>query len=114
MKASEFLLSGAKHIDDRAKSRDCPGGERSMARTVAMFNAATGRTLNEGEGWLFMEFLKISRSLAGEFNADDYEDCAAYAALRGECDYGLRVSEVNLSSTRAGQTMYELPGDVGR
>jgi|GEM_PF-2684285 len=57
-----------------------------MARTVAMFNAATDNALTEGDGWLFMELLKIARSKAGGFNMDDYEDGAAYAALRGECE----------------------------
>lgn len=82
--APEILAASRDHIADRAASRDCPGGERSMGRAVAAFNALTGHELTEREGWLFMVALKAARSTAGGHNPDDYEDGAAYFALAGE------------------------------
>lgn len=82
--APSILLKAREHLQDRAASRDSDG-ERSMARTVAIFNAATGLTMSEAEGWLFMLALKIARSQAGGYNADDFEDLTAYGALLGEC-----------------------------
>lgn len=55
-----------------------------MKRTVNAFNALTGHTLTEQEGWLFMVTLKAARAMAGSHNPDDYEDGAAYFALTGE------------------------------
>ena len=72
-------------MEDRAVTYDKEGGERSMGKTVAAFNVITGSNLTEEEGWLFMEILKQVRSMQGAFKADNYEDLAAYAALRGEC-----------------------------
>jgi hypothetical protein len=83
--APEFLKKALGHMEDRAATYDKEGGERSMGKTVAAFNAITGSNLTEEEGWLFMEILKQVRSMQGGFKADNYEDLAAYAALRGEC-----------------------------
>lgn len=85
MRADEILNKAAGHIADRAASRDTPEGERSMARTVAAFNALFGTSLTEVQGWLFMALLKAARASAGGHNPDDYEDGAAYFALAGEC-----------------------------
>jgi len=82
---SDLLEDAARTIKQRGKTRDGSGSERSMARTVAAFNAMTGHYLTEEEGWLFMRYLKDSRSRKGEFNIDDYEDGIAYAALQAEC-----------------------------
>lgn len=85
------ILEEAKaQLRDRAASRDTGGGaERSMARTVAIFNAAEGTNLTEHQGWVFMECLKMARrksaSLNGRVNRDDYVDHAAYTALAFEC-----------------------------
>ena len=73
------------HMEDRAVTYDKEDGERSMGKTMAAFNVITGSNLTEEEGWLFMEILKQVRSMQGNFKADNYEDLAAYAALRGEC-----------------------------
>ena len=81
--ATQLLRTSADTIDNRAAGRDVEQ-ERSMARTVAIFKAATGVELTELEGWKFMQALKMARSFAG-FNIDDYIDGAAYAALAGEC-----------------------------
>ena len=83
--APDFLKKGLGHMEDRAATYDKEGGERSMGKTVAAFNIITGSNLTEEEGWLFMEILKQVRSMQGNFKADNYEDLAAYAALRGEC-----------------------------
>lgn len=85
MSASEILRKSAQHIEDRAAARDQAGGERSMARTVAAFNALTGHQLSERDGWLFMANLKMARACTTPAGLpDDYEDMSAYAALAGE------------------------------
>ena len=83
--AASMLTAALGHMEDRAKTYDAPGGERSMGKTVAAFNIITGHTLTEEAGWLFMEILKQVRSQQGDYRADNYEDMVAYAALRGEC-----------------------------
>lgn len=85
MKAQEFLTKAGGHMQDRASTYDKPQGERSMAATVGAFNAINGTSLTEEQGWMFMELLKIVRSIQGDYKADNYEDAVAYAALRGEC-----------------------------
>lgn len=42
MKASDILEAGIKHLGDRAASYDAPHGERSMSKTVAIFNELIG------------------------------------------------------------------------
>lgn len=87
-KAPEFLARGQKHMQDRAATYDAPEGERSMAKTVALFNALVADKLNvelsEEDGWNFMQLLKLVRSKQGNFSADNYDDGAAYVALAGE------------------------------
>ena len=83
--AASMLTAALGHMEDRAKTYDAPGGERSMGKTVAAFNVITGHNLTEEQGWLFMEILKQVRSQQGDYRADSYEDLVAYAALRGEC-----------------------------
>jgi hypothetical protein len=41
--APSLLMRAKQHMDDRAATYDQPGGERSMGKTVEMFNIATGR-----------------------------------------------------------------------
>lgn len=88
MKAHEFLEAGIGHMKDRAATYDAPTGERSMEKTVAIFNELLAEKLRspltEEDGWNFMEILKLVRSKQGEFKADSYEDRAAYAGLAGE------------------------------
>jgi hypothetical protein len=87
------LLSDAAHIIlQRGVERDTGGAgqpqERSMAATVAAFNAIEGTTLTERQGWAFMQTLKLVRAANtarnGRYNPDDYQDGAAYAALGAE------------------------------
>lgn len=82
--AKSLLEKAASLIENRAIERDKPNGERSMARCVVAFNSMTGKGLTEEEGWLFMQYLKHSRSREGAFRQDDYEDDIAYSALRAE------------------------------
>ena len=82
--ANHFLEAAKGHLGARATTYDNPQGERSMERTVKVFDALTDIQLTEEQGWLFMEVLKQVRSLQGKFKADNYEDLAGYAALRGE------------------------------
>lgn len=84
-KAAELLGRAAKHMYDRAATYDKPEGERSMGRTVDAFNAVTGHTLKESEGWLFMALLKAVRSeTRSEPHQDSLEDLIAYTALYAE------------------------------
>ena len=83
--AADILRAGLKHMEDRATTYDKPEGERSMAATVAAFNAVTdGKVDTEEKGWLFMVLLKIVRSQQGDFKLDNYEDGGAYFGLMGE------------------------------
>lgn len=85
MKADEILDRAAETIIQRGTERDQAGGERSMARIVAAFNAITGHQLTEREGWLFMIQLKAVRACTGSaIRDDDHIDGAAYFALMGE------------------------------
>lgn len=87
-KAPDFLKAGAKHMEDRAATYDAPAGERSMAKTVALFNTLVAdklkEELSEEDGWNFMQLLKLVRSKQGAYHVDNYEDGAAYVALAGE------------------------------
>lgn len=83
--APELLGRAARHMHDRASTYDKPEGERSMGRAVQAFNAITGHSLTEAEGWLFMAMLKAVRSETRvEPHQDSLEDLIAYAALYAE------------------------------
>ena len=84
--AAGTLRKAADLIEQRGKQRDSDAGERSMARTVAAFNAVYGASLTETQGWHFMELLKMVRSSQGGYVADDFDDKVAYAALAAECE----------------------------
>ena len=86
MKATDVLEKAAKHMRDRAATYDTPEGERSMAKTVAAFNAITGKSLSVAEGWLFMAVLKQVRVFQNPAkpHQDSLEGGVAYAALLAE------------------------------
>lgn len=84
--AISFLEEAAQSQRDRAALRDTPEGERSMARTVAAFNAITGHNLSETEGWVFMNQLKMVRGSQGQYHADDWVDLVSYSALAAESE----------------------------
>lgn len=54
-----------------------------MARTVAAFNALTGHTLSEVDGWTFMVVLKLAREQSAH-DPDNWVDAAGYVALASE------------------------------
>ena len=83
-RASDILNKAAEHMEERAATYDQQGGERSIHKTVAMFNTLTEHGLTEEQGWLFMVCLKMVRAQQGRYRADSYEDGAAYFALAGE------------------------------
>lgn len=83
--AHQLLSNAAAHMQDRAATYDKPEGERSMAATVAAFNAVTGHNLTEAHGWLLMTILKMVRDNQRETaHTDSCEDLVAYASLYGE------------------------------
>ena len=91
--APAILTAAADVIAARGVQRDSGQGagqpqERSMAATVAAFNAIEGLQLTERQGWAFMQVLKMVRASTtarnGLYNDDDALDGAAYAALGGE------------------------------
>lgn len=85
VQAAELLGRAARHMHDRASTYDAPGGERSMGKAVTAFNAITGHTLSESEGWLLLQVLKDVRSFTrSAVHWDSLEDCIAYAALKAE------------------------------
>tara|TARA_R110000796_G_scaffold17656_2_gene54211 strand:- start:25471 stop:25764 length:294 start_codon:yes stop_codon:yes gene_type:complete len=81
--APQILKEAANTIATRGAERD-KGQERSMGATVEMFRAATGHSVTETQGWLFMALLKVARSQGGTVKLDDFLDGAAYMALAGE------------------------------
>lgn len=84
MNANRHLQAAIDCLAERGKEYDRPEGERSMAATVAAFEAVTGHALTETQGWLFMALLKAVRTQQGEYKADSFIDGAAYFALAGE------------------------------
>ena len=84
VKADQILSKAAGHLADRAVTYDKPEGERSMGRTVELFNLFYDMNLTEDQGWRFMVFLKMVRSTQGNFKLDNFEDSTAYEALAGE------------------------------
>ena len=86
MKAAAILEKAAQHMRDRATTYDKPEGERSMGKTVAAFNAITGRDLTTAEGWLMLAVLKQVRAFQNPAvpHVDSLEDGPAYLALMAE------------------------------
>lgn len=83
--AHDYLTQASNLMVERGKQYDKQSGERSMGKTVAAFNAITGRDLSESEGWLLMLLLKQVRQWqTPEFHRDSAEDSVAYAALLAE------------------------------
>jgi len=85
-KATEFLSKALNLLEERGKDYDQPEGERSMGRTVTAFNAITGHSLKESDGWLILQILKDVRQNQNRdsYHADSAEDCISYAALKAE------------------------------
>lgn len=88
--APALLNAARRHMEDRAATYDKPEGERSMGAAVKAFNAITGYSLKESDGWLFMVCLKQVRLFTNTHkpHRDSAEDMISYAALLGECMLG--------------------------
>lgn len=85
--AGEFLMQAHKLMLERGKTYDNKQGkqERSMAKTIAIFNLLTGANLKESDGWLLMSVLKYVRQCANPaYHRDSAEDAVAYSALYAE------------------------------
>lgn len=81
----EWVIDDVKAtIVDRGRERDLEDGERTIPRCVVAFNSITGHKLSNEDGWLFMQVLKMCRSVQGSYKYDDYRDGVGYAALRAE------------------------------
>ena len=86
MQAPEILDKAAHHMRELAATYDQPEGERSMAKTVAVFNVFHGTNLTEEQGWHFMQIVKDVRFFTKDsYHHDSVVDGVNYAALRGEC-----------------------------
>ena len=84
-KAQDLLHRAADLMDKRGKQYDQPSGERSMQATVTAFNAISGYSLTEADGFLLMALLKMVRDQQRETpHRDSIEDLVAYASLYGE------------------------------
>ena len=80
-----FLEAAADVMRERGRTYDKASGERSIAATVAAFNAITGHALTEADGWGFMLLLKLVRQYqAAEYHPDSALDAVAYSALMAE------------------------------
>ena len=84
-KAQDLLHRAASLMDERGKQYDKPQGERSMLAAVTAFNAISGYSLTEADGFLLMAILKMVRDQQRETpHRDSIEDLVAYASLYGE------------------------------
>ena len=102
MKAPEILKRSAEIMAERAKQYDSPQGERSMGKAVAAFNAITGQSLSEANGWLLMALLKMVRDNTTEDpHEDSIHDLVAYAGLYGEARLsGLKGRDASESASK--------------
>lgn len=99
--AGNLLKRALATLDARAAERGLEE-ERSMGRTVAMFNGLTGYDLDQRDGYAFMQCLKAARAYATPTgNLDDYVDGANYAALAGEWALANGVQKISHSQGAA-------------
>jgi hypothetical protein len=112
MDAIKVLEQSVIEMKERAAKRDSGQGERSMDKTVKMFNLLYGLTLTEEQGWAFMVMLKMVRGSQGAFHLDDYVDAAAYSALQGEAAHKqfIKDSEAAKPETPIQGSMHMHPG----
>ena len=112
--AANILTAALGHMRDRAATYDKPEGERSMGATVDAFNAVTGVSMTEEQGWLFMALLTLRllvRRLCGIVMADgmtrrlrrprcqDAGRCALHATRSTELKIDARRSSQPAPST---------------
>ena len=91
--AEGFLHEAAKILANRGKTYDNPVGERSMVKTVALFNTRTGKNLTEAEGWIFLGYLKdVRQDSAGGAHYDSAIDRVNYSLLEAEARFRERMN----------------------
>jgi hypothetical protein len=83
-------------LKERGKVYDTSGEsgcERSMEKTVALFNLRTGHNLTEAQGWIFMGYLKdVRQDAAGGKHRDSAVDKVSYALLEAEARFRARMN----------------------
>ena len=84
MKASEITAEAGRCLVQRGVDYDSPGGERSMAHAIQIFNSVTEIQLTERAGWIMMMAVKMARMVQSPEKVDNYVDLCAYVALLGE------------------------------
>ncbi len=116
MKAPDILTAAAGHMAARAATYDKPEGERSMARTVAAFNALHGTSLTEAQGWHFMQLLKAVRLFQNPatYHADSAEDGVAYGALMGEAMQAAAHEGAEIAAAAIKARILECNGRIDR
>lgn len=83
--APDLMRAGIAIMEERAQEYGAPQGERSVPAIVTAFNAITGHTITEAQGWLFMQLLKNVRMFAApSFHRDSAVDGINYCALMAE------------------------------
>jgi len=91
--AEHFLAEAERTLAKRSVDYDSLTGERSIEKTVALFNLRTGHKLTETEGWIFMGYLKDVRQDATEgLHYDSAVDRVSYAALEAESRVRARLN----------------------
>ena len=102
VKAQDLLHLAAGIMDERGKQYDQPSGERSMLAAVTAFNAISGYSLTEADGFLLMALLKMVRDQQRETpHRDSIEDLVAYASLYGEARLRGEAQKQNLMQDEA-------------
>lgn len=96
--AYEVLRLACRSIEIKTDSLDAKPGSgatytgRSMAATVAAFNAVEGTSLTERQGWALLQLLSLTRSANaarnGNHTPSHLMNAAAFAALGQEAAFG--------------------------
>lgn len=82
---ADFLTEAQEILIQRGNTYEAPEGERSMAKTVRIFNAFHATALTETQGWHFMAVLKQVRAFARpQFHRDSFVDNVNYSLLMTE------------------------------
>ena len=96
LRAEDLLDEVSSILEERGKIYDTPGEsgrERSMEKTVALFNLRTGLKLTETQGWIFMGYLKdVRQDAAGGKHRDSAIDKVSYALLEAEARFRARMN----------------------
>jgi hypothetical protein len=83
MKRTEILNKAAEIITgDRNETHG--DAQKTFARIASYWGVYLGLDVTPAQVAEMMVLLKVARSQAGCFNADDYIDCVGYSALAGE------------------------------